>query len=60
MKIKCNICRDARTQILPNIEKVNDEQEIFCYSCCKFLSIAEKYTYQHKWAIDKKYTLIIN
>jgi len=56
MKVKCNICIEAKPQNLPNIKEVNDEAEIFCNSCGKFLAVAEKYMYPHKWAIDKKYT----
>jgi len=59
MIVKCSLCKDAKNQKLPKIEKVNDEKEIFCNSCGKFLAIAEKYRYPNQWVIDKKYTLII-
>ena len=59
MKVKCSLCRNAKTQKLPNIEKVNDEKEIFCNTCGKFLAIADHHSYPIKWVIDQKYTLII-
>tara|TARA_R100000988_G_scaffold103024_2_gene80423 strand:+ start:121 stop:303 length:183 start_codon:yes stop_codon:yes gene_type:complete len=60
MEIKCNVCIEAKTQKLPHIEEVNDGEEIFCNNCDKFLAEADKDTYTHKWAIDKKYVLLIN